>query len=466
MILASFSAFLLLFLAIGLSSAARSRGNAEDYLIAGKAVSPLLVGLSAIATNNSGFMFIGMVGYTYAEGLASLWLMIGWILGDFAASMIAVRRIQAVSRRREICSFGDLVSRWHGQDYRVLRVLAGLLTVSLLCIYAAAQFKAGSKATGSILGWAPDTGIWISAGIVLLYSFFGGIRASIWTDVAQSVVMVLGMGVLLYAGLNATGGMTDALMRLEAVGPGYMTVMPRDGGAGAWLFIAGWLFGGLSVIGQPHIVIRFMSLDSQSHVTRMRFYYYSWFVLFYGMTIAVGLLSRLVIPPSAGFDAEVALPVMAQSLLSPWFVGLVLAAMFAATMSTADSLVLACSAALSRDLVRGGGWSLPAVKAGTVLVLASALAIALSGSQTVFALVLDAWGLLASAFVPLVLVQAGGRRPSETITVLMVIAGVTVFIAWQQLGLETVTYAAAPGIVTGLLVYVLSARREDTLRDY
>lgn len=466
MILASFSAFLLLFLAIGLSSAARSRRSAEDYLIAGKSVPPLLVGLSAIATNNSGFMFIGMVGYTYAEGLTSLWLMIGWIAGDFAASMIAVRQIQSVSRRREICSFGDLLSRWHGQDYRVLRLLAGVLTVLLLCVYAGAQFKAGSKATGALLGWAPDTGIWISAGIVLLYSFFGGIRASIWTDVAQSVVMVLGMGVLFYAGLQATGGMTNALATLDAVAPGYMSILPQRSGAGVWLFIAGWLFGGLSVIGQPHIVIRFMSLDSPTHVTRMRLYYYSWFLLFYGLTIAVGLFSRLVIPPTAGFDAEVALPVMAQTLLSPWFVGLVLAAMFAATMSTADSLVLACSSALSRDLFPGGGWTLPAVKGGTVLVLASALAIALSGSQTVFALVLDAWGLLASAFVPLVLVQAGGRKPSEVVAVLMVMAGVAVFVTWQWLGLEAVTYAAAPGIVTGLLVYILLARRDNGSRDY
>lgn len=462
---ASFSAFLLLFLAIGLSSAARSRRSAEDYLIAGKSVSPLLVGLSAIATNNSGFMFIGMVGYTYAEGLVSLWLMVGWIVGDFAASMMAVRQIQAVSRRREICSFGDLLSRWHGQDYRVLRLLAGLLTVLLLCVYAAAQFKAGSKATGSLLGWAPETGIWISVVIVLLYSFFGGIRASIWTDVAQSVVMVLGMSVLFYAGLQATGGVDAVIVRLEAVAPGYMSLMPQRSGVGIWLFIAGWLFGGFSVIGQPHIVIRFMSLDSQAHVTQMRVYYYSWFLLFYGLTIAVGLLSRLVIPPSAGFDAEVALPVMAQTLLSPWFVGLVLAAMFAATMSTADSLILACSLALSRDLFPSGGWTLPAVKAGTVLVLASALAIALGGSQTVFSLVLDAWGLLASAFVPLVLVQAAGRRPSEAVAVLTVIAGILVFVVWQRLGLDSVTYAAAPGIVTGLIIYAVFAPRDDSLRD-
>ena len=466
MILTSFIAFLVLFLAIGLSSAVFSKGNAEDYLIAGKAVSPLLVGLSAIATNNSGFMFIGMVGYTYAEGLSSVWLMVGWILGDFVASMMAVRRIQAASRRQEICSFGDLVSRWHGQDYRALRFLTGALTISLLCVYAAAQLKAGSKATSSLLGWAPETGVWISSGIVLLYSFFGGIRASIWTDVAQSVVMVLGMGALFQVGLDAAGGIDGAVAQLAAVAPGYLSVMPQQGGFGSWLFIAGWLFGGLSVIGQPHIVTRFMSLDREANVARMRFYYYSWFTLFYGMTIAVGLLSRLVIPPSTGFDAEVALPLMAQSLLTPWLVGLVLAAMFAATMSTADSLVLACSAALSRDLAQGGGRSLVAVKAGTVLVLASALMIALSGNQKVFSLVLDAWGLLASGFVPLVLVQANGYRPSEARCVLMVVTGIAVFTAWQRLGLEEITYAAAPGILSGLLVCAISARRSPALRGY
>lgn len=453
MVLASFLLFMLLFLAIGIASVARSRKTTEDYLIAGKSVSPLLVGLSAIATNNSGFMFIGMVGYTYTYGLSSIWLMFGWITGDLIASLVAVRKIQAVSRDRKICSFGDLLSRWHGGDYRYLRLLVGLVTLLFLTVYAAAQFKAGSKAVASLLGWDPATGILISALIVLVYSTVGGIRASIWTDVAQSLVMVLGMFTLIYAGLQLQGGLAFVVQKLQAVSPVYMSLFPERSGFGVLLFIVGWIFGGVSVIGQPHIVIRFMSLDSQAHVTRMRVYYYTWFTLFYGFTIVVGLLSRLIISDNAGFDAEIALPAMAQALLDPWFAGLVLAAMFAATMSTADSLILACSAALSRDLLPEATRSLKATKLGTWLVLISAVAIALSGNRTVFALVLDAWGILASAFAPLLIVYAMGGRVSEKMALGMLITGMSVFSAWQQAGLDDTIYAAAPGILSGLLLY-------------
>jgi SSS family transporter len=459
MVLTSFLLFMLLFLIIGVASVTHSRRTTEDYLIAGKSVSPLFVGLSAIATNNSGFMFIGMVGYTYTYGLSSIWLMFGWITGDLIASLLTVRRIQAVSRDNKICSFGDLLSRWHGDDHRYLRLLVGLVTLFFLTVYAAAQFKAGSKAAASLLGWDPATGILISALIVLAYSTVGGIRASIWTDVAQSLVMIIGMFTLLYAGLELQGGIAFVLQKLEAVGPGYMSLFPERSGFGVLLFIVGWIFGGISVIGQPHIVIRFMSLDNHNHVTRMRVYYYTWFTLFYGFTIVVGLLSRLIISKNTGFDAEVALPVMAQALLDPWFVGLVLAAMFAATMSTADSLILSCSAALSRDILPEAPRTLRATKLGTWLVLISAVAIALGGNRTVFSLVLDAWGMLASAFAPLLIVYSTGGRVNEKLALGMLITGMSAFAAWQHAGLDGTVYAAAPGIISGLLLYQFFSRR-------
>lgn len=230
--------------------------------------------------------------------------------------------------------------------------------------------------------------------------------------------------------------------------------------------IAGWLFGGFAVIGQPHIVIRFMSLDSPKHVARMRAYYYTWFTLFYGFTIVVGLLSRLVINDQAGFDAEIALPVMALELLPVWFVGLVLAAMFAATMSTADSLILACSASLSRDILSRSPRSLMVTKLGTGLVLISAVIIALGGNRTVFGLVLDAWGMLASAFAPLIIAYAMGGRASERLALGMVVTGLCAFILWHHIGFNDTIYAAAPGILSGMILYLLSKPLRFVSRKY
>lgn len=456
MISSSFLFFLCLFLAIGLASVFKSRNSAEDYLVAGKSVPAWLAGLSAVATNNSGFMFIGMIGLTYATGLSSIWLMIGWISGDLVASLLALEKLHAASRSPQVHSFGGLLAHWHGDDNYLLRRIIGVLTVFFLTLYAAAQLKAGSKATSVLLEWESNWGIWIGAAIVLVYSAAGGLRASIWTDAAQSVVMLIGMALLMFGGVELAGGWNVAVQKMAAVEPNYLGWFPDKGVLGILLFILGWFFGGIAVIGQPHVVIRFISLDSSADINRMRLYYYTWFSLFYGATIVVGLLSRIAFPENADFDPELALPTMALQVLPEIMVGLVLAALFAATLSTADSLILSCAASVTRDFVQQPGrfHSLWAAKLTTASVLAIAVAIALTGAESVFSLVLDAWGLLGSAFVPLVVVNVLGRRIPQAFAIVMICSGTAVFLLWQQLGWGGDIYSVAPGIVGGLATYL------------
>lgn len=458
MVKVSFILSLLIFLVIGLASVLKSKKNSEDYLVAGKAVPAWLAGLSAVATNNSGFMFIGMIGLTYSTGLSSIWLMVGWILGDLMVSLVTLKPLHKASRSPKVHSYGGLLAHWHGDDNHTLRRTIGILTVFFLTIYAAAQFMAGSKATSVLLEWEPEWGIVISAIIVLLYSAAGGLRASIWTDAAQSLVMLVGMGLLIVGGLELVGGLGIALEKMAAIDNNYLGWFPDTDIPGIVLFILGWIFGGIAVVGQPHIVIRFISLDNESQINRMRFYYYSWFTLFYGATIFVGLLSRIVFPESSNFDAELALPTMAQMVLPEFLVGLVLAALFAATLSTADSLILSCSAAITRDFIQHPGkmHSLWVAKFTTACVLIIAVLIALTGSGSVFALVLDAWGLLGSAFAAIVIVNALGQRIPQTLAITMIVTGVVVFLLWQLSGLGSLIYSVAPGVLTGLLVFVIA----------
>ena len=456
MILVSFCAFLLLFLIIGVISITKSKKTTEDYLIAGKTVPPSLVGLSAIATNSSGFMFIGMIGVTYTWGLSSVWFMISWILGDFLASILTVKKIQQASRQENIHSYGGLLAHWHGTDYRKLRILVGLLTVFFLIFYAAAQLKAGSKATSSLLEWSPEIGVLLSASIVLIYSVAGGIRASIWTDVAQSIVMVVGMVLLMFFGIQFFGGVEETLIKLSQVSPIYMNWMPDKSLVLIALFIFGMVVAGFTVIGQPHIVIRFMSLNHVQNINKMRAFYYGWYTLFFAATIVVGLLARIIIPEVEGFDAESALPHMASTLLPHILVGLILAALFAATMSTADSQILACSASITRDVFQNSPHNLAITKLATFIVLATAVAIALTHTETVFTLVLDAWGMLASAFTPLVLLYALGRKVLEPVAIAMVIIGPLTFVLWNHFGLGDIIYAVVPGIIASLSVYIVT----------
>jgi Na+/proline symporter len=135
-----------------------------------------------------------------------------------------------------------------------------------------------------------------------------------------------------------------------------------------------------------------------------------------------------------------------------------LAALFAATLSTADSLILSCSASITRDFVQQPGkmHSLWVAKLSTALVLSIAVVIALTGAESVFALVLDAWGLLGSAFAPMVILLAMGKRIPQPLAIAMIVIGIAAFLLWQQLGLGGAIYSVAPGIVAGFITYVLS----------
>ena len=451
----SFTFFLLVFLGIGLWSARFARKSTSDYLVAGKSVPPSLVGLSAIATNNSGFMFTGMIGTTYQMGLSSIWLMVGWIVGDLTVSLLSVSPIRRQAQKTDVESFGGLLGFWQGRHDRLLQRLVGILTIILLTLYASGQLMAGSKATSVLLNWPQSLGVMIGAIIVLAYSAFGGIRASIWTDVAQSLVMVIGMGMLMFVGVQSLGGWNETFSSWAKLPPEFMKLFPEKTTLGVTLFVVGWLFGGIAVIGQPHIVIRYMCLDREENVTRMRFYYYGWFTLFYGATIIVGLLSRLVFNETGQFDQELALAKMAQTFLPSVFAGLILAALFAAAMSTADSIILSCSAALTHDVLRGNPKGIRFAKGMTALVLTTAALLATNVDRSVFNVVLDAWGILGSAFVPLVIFLSLGGRCSERLAIAGCALGIAVFLFFQSSSWASDIYAAAPGITAGALYFAL-----------
>tara|TARA_R110002072_G_scaffold534_6_gene4063 strand:+ start:237075 stop:238484 length:1410 start_codon:yes stop_codon:yes gene_type:complete len=456
----SFLFFLLLFVLIGVSSSFVSKKSNSDYLMAGQDISPWLAALSAIATNNSGYMFIGMIGFTYTSGLQSIWLMVGWILGDFAMSFFVHKKLRQVSESEHMLSFGGVLSRWqHGTDFRKLRFIVGIITVVFLGVYAAAQFKAGSKALHVLFGWDYSTGAIIGSVIVFLYCLSGGLRASIWTDAAQSIVMIFAMVMLFVVGVDQVGGFEQYVAKLDAISPTYLSVRPTglalDNSIGIFFFILGWVFGGFGVIGQPHIMIRFMTIDDPEQMTKTKVYYYSWYVAFYAVTIGVGLTARLILPEAASFDAELALPLMSQKLLPEILIGVVLAGIFSATMSTADSQILSCSAAFTRDLIPREKDTLLVTKGATALVTIMALLIALYGSKNVFELVLIAWSVLSAGFGPLMFIYAIGKKVSEKTGIAMILIGVAVTLIWRQMGLGASVFEVAPGMASGVMVYFI-----------
>lgn len=462
---ASFFICLALVLLIGLSSARQAKASAADYFVASRSVPPWLVGLSAVATNNSGYMFIGLIGYTYAVGIQSVWLMVGWIAGDLIGSKVAHERMRDEAERVHANGIISLLARWGDTRNRSWQILAALVSVVFLCTYAAAQISAGGKALEGMLDIPMAIGMGMVALVVIAYSIAGGMRASIWTDAVQSLLMVVSMVVLLIAAVNHLGGLQAVFQQAGAI-DGFLNPSPTNldvpGFIGPLAFVVGWMFAGAAALGQPHIVSRFLALQNTRQMNQVRWWYYSYYLLFYCFATAVGLLSRLYFGESTGFDPEMALPNMARDLLPPWLAGLMLAGIFAATMSTADSLVLSCSSALTQDLPRNPSENRWLLKAATGFTTLFALGIGLWSEQSVFSLVVWAWGTLGAAFVPILIWQVLGAKLNSWAMLCMSSTGVLTTVAWKFFGFPNTVYEGAVGMFCAFVlgaVFTISSIR-------
>jgi sodium/proline symporter len=466
-VVCSFLFFLAVFVVIGVSSARVRKSTTDDYLLAGRNVPPWLVALSAVATNNSGFMFIGMIAYTYRVGIESIWMMIGWVVGDFAAWLLVHPRVRRDSERHGIATVPALLGTSDDGQQRGIIMLGGLMTFVLLGVYASAQLKAGSTALQTLFGWQPEVGATIGAVIVVLYCFSGGIRASIWTDAAQSFVMILAMATLLIAASLEVGSPGDVWNNLKEQDAELVRWFPDNLKFGFALYLMGMAFGGFGAIGQPHILVRFMAIRSVNDMHRARWIYFLWFIPFFVASIAVGLYARaympdlLSIPLTAGMTesqaTELAMPEMARRLLPDVLIGLTLAGLFSATMSTADSQILVCSSAITQDINPNWKNSYVAAKLATLAVTGLALIIAVFAGQGVFSLVLIAWSALGAGFGPALLLRLLGVPLSSLTITLMMTAGVGTVVAWNTIGYDGDVFKLLPGMVASFLMWPVGA---------
>ena len=452
----SFIAFLLLFTGVGIYSASLHKNTTTDYLLASRNVNPWMTGLSAFATAHSGGMFISTIGWTYQVGISSVWLLVGWFLGDYLAWFFVHKPLRIVSEETSSETIGAFLAQ-KPKENRSIAVVSALITIAFLGAYAAAQFLAGSKALHVIFGWNYNWGIILGAVIVVTYCFSGGIRASIWTDALQSVLMMVAMILLLVIAVAACGGLGGLWQQLAAIDPTLIDPIPQGLQYGFGLFMLSWLVAGVGVVGQPHIMVRAMVLDNAEHIGITRNIYAISYVIFSTAAVIVGLSARVLLPGLInGGDPELALPQMAIALLPALLIGVILAGIFSAVVSTADSQILSCSAALTQDLFPKMAHSYKLVKVGTLIVTAIILAIALTSNKNMFALGVFAWSALASGLGPILMLRVWRLPVNSTVGVTMMLVGIATAAIWNGvLQLSGSIYEALPGMVAGFLVYGL-----------
>ncbi|MEQ9501073.1 MAG: sodium/proline symporter [Deltaproteobacteria bacterium] len=455
-VMISFGLFLLAFAAVGAAAVVKKKSEVDDYLVAGRGVHPVLTALSSVATNFSGYMFMGLIGFTYMFGLSALWLTLGWTVGDYMVWRFVHERVRRRSEAVGAVTVPALLGHdGNKSDHRLVKA-AGLLTLVFLSVYGAAQLSAGSKALTVFFGWDHAVGAVLGAIVVLVYCFSGGIRASIWTDAVQAVVMIAAMILMLGYAVADVGGPAMLYGKLAAMDPALVDIVPDDLALGFGLYFLGWIAGGFGAVGAPHVLVRSMAIRDPSEIRRARRVYFAGYIPFSIAAVAVALYARVLIPDAAAFDPELAMPTLAGQLLPEVLVGIILAGIFASTMSTADSLILSCSAALTQDIAPRLGKGYIFAKAGTLFITIACLAIALWGPKSVLELVFIAWSGLAASLGPILLLRLYDVEVGGKTALLQMVVGLTTVIVWREVGLGASVFEILPGIAASFAVFGMS----------
>ena len=462
MLLLSFLFFMLIFAGVGLASMLVKQDTTDDYLVAGRGMHPALAALSAVSTWNSGYMFIGFIGFTYVMGYSVIWIGLASTIGQVIAWMWLYKFIQEEGRERGVRSLSSLVSDKAGSPEAKL---AAVLSVMFLAVYAAAQLTSGGKALFVMMGWSELVGILIGFVLVVAYCYAGGIRASIWTDAAQSCVMIVGSTILCYVALDAVGGFSNLGNALESQDPNLPNIFPSGLLFGVSIWIAAFFLGGLGVAGQPQVVSRVMTLETDEDRVKAMIWFFVWQTPFILLMLIVGWCSRILFTAS-DFDPELGLPSMAMETMPAFGVGMILASIFAATMSTADSQVLACTAAITDDIKPEWREDHKTTKKVTLAMAALATIISIAGlyipgGDSVFSLVVLAVYGLGGIFIPLLTIRWMGYKPDSKHTISMMVAALSAVIFWRVTGLNVHVFESIPAMTAAFTVHFVYCKFRD-----
>lgn len=450
--LISFLIFFTLFTAVGVASSWFKKNTVEDYFLASRNIPAWMVGMSYGATISSGATFIGFAGLAYHSGFAAIIATVALMVGDHMGWVIAKDKIRSRAASKNVKTYPEMVGKLGSKNLKMVTLITAILSVIFLGTYCSAQLVAGAKVGASLFDLDYNLFVLLGAGVLLAYCWAGGIRASIWTDAVQAFIIIFSLGVLAVVGMQEIGSFSNLYNALVAINPSL--VDPFQVG-----FIAiaiGWLGFGVGVLGQPQLMVRHMVAGSKKELRRARTIYLSWRWVVLGFSVLTGFIARVLIPEVEGFDPELSIPQLWEDLLPPVLVGFLLAGLFSSTMSTADSLLLSASSALSQHI-------LPKVETkhaynyarlGTVAVIILIVLIALFANKGVLSLVILAWGGLASAVAPVVIVQLFGANLSQRTAVSMMVSGFITAFVWRSiLELHGTLMELVPGMSVAFAVY-------------
>lgn len=466
-VLAGFGIYLAAMLAIGLWTRNASSSGMTAFFLGGRSLGKVVVALSAVASGRSSWLLLGLSGLAFARGASAVWAALGYVVVEAAMFWSLGRRLRRFSGARECLTVPDVLAARFGEGRGTLRALLIVVLLAFTLPYLGAQFLAGGKTFHSMFGFSQTSGVTLTAVIVLAYTVLGGYLAVSLTDVVQAGFMLLALVGIPLAAIFDGGGIAAVTAELANLDP--TLVDPLAISAGAFL---GFVGIGLGSPGQPHVLVRHMSIKNERDLRGAAYVGTLWNVVMALGAVAIGLLARAEFGAASALpagDRESAYPALAAAHLSPFFFGLAGASIFAAIMSTADSQLLVAASAVVRDALGG----LAAVRSGKrtvdlddrrmvrvsriviVVLVVLAIAIATYGGGFVFWLVLFAWAGMGAALGPVVVLALYWRRTTRAGAIAGIVAGTLTVVVWSLVPeLKALVYELVPACVAGTLATI------------
>jgi sodium/proline symporter len=458
----TFIAYLIMMLAIGVIAYQRTK-NSSDYFLGGRSLGPWPAALSAGASDMSGWLLLGLPGYAYAAGMEAMWLAGGLLIGTWLNWLVNAKRLRTYSITTDALTLPEFLSRRFNDQSKMIQVISAFFILLFFLFYTSSGLVAGGKLFETVFGLDYTTAVIIGTVCVVSYTLFGGFLAVSWTDLVQGLLMSAALLIVPIAAMD--GGFSDLTGQLESINPELLTLWNDTKGeplsAIAIISLAAW---GLGYFGQPHILARFKATRSNKDLTTARRIAVIWTALSMFGAMLVGVVGLIYVTNSgvALADGEKIFMLLVNALFHPVIAGILLAAILAAVMSTADSQLLVSSSALAEDfykqVFKKDASSDEIVLVGRVAVIGIsivALVLAMTPDSSVLGLVSYAWAGFGAAFGPALVLSLYWPRMNRNGALAGIVIGGVTIVVWKQLsGGWFDVYEIVPGIVFSTVAIV------------
>lgn len=460
---AAFLGYLLLIIGLGIYSARFSSRGISEFFIGGRKMNRFVVALSAVVSGRSAWLLLGVTGAAYLNGASAFWAVTGYIIVEIFLFLYYALRLRNYSGKHDSITIPDFFASRFNDHNGLLRIILVAIILIFMGGYVSSQFVAGGKTFASSFGVEPTTGLILTALIVLLYTILGGFMAVSLTDLVQALFMMLALVVLPVIIIMDAGGWKMIAEQLGAIDPALADPYALTFGAAI-----GSLGIGLGSPGNPHILARYMSIDDPGQLRVSAIVGTVWNVLMAWGALFIGLAGRTVIPDAAMLpdgDTENLFAVLASMYLHPVLFGVVVASIFAAIMSTADSQLLVAASSVVRDvyqklLKKGEEISQHKLvlysRFVIILLVAGSLVIDYLSEDLVYWLVLFAWAGLGASLGPTSILALYWKRTTRAGVIAGLIAGTCTTMVWYFVPeLRAIVYELIPGFAAGFLATVI-----------